>query len=97
MTNETLTFIELDDLIGLRFECGNCHEKTAVRLSSTSKMIDYVHGFKCPHCQESWFQGDQDLRLKTVARFIAALKELKDTEMPLGLTLEITSPRIEAT
>jgi len=92
MTNETQTFIELGDLIGLRFECGKCHEKTAVRLSSTSKMIDYVHGFKCPHCQELWFQGDQDLRLKIVARFIAALKELKNTEMPFSLTLEITSP-----
>ena len=92
MTSETQTFIELNDLLGLRFECENCHEKTAVRLSSTSKMIDYAHGFKCPHCQELWFQGDQDVRLNAVARFIAAMRELKSTKMPFGLRLEITNP-----
>jgi hypothetical protein len=93
MTSEIQTFIDLKDLIGLRFECGNCHERISARLSSESKVMDYKEGFRCPHCRQSWFQGNQDSRLMSLMGFIGHFKDLLAVkEMPFKLTLEISSP-----
>lgn len=89
MTTEVQTFIELSDLQGVRFACGNCHEKTLVRLASQSKLVDYEHGFKCPHCHAIWFQGNQDIRLNLIAKFISVFQELLKTKMPFDLTFQV--------
>jgi hypothetical protein len=54
MTNETRSFIEPEDFLGVEFECGHCHARFLYKLSEeVSRII-----FNCPNCNEPFYKPD---------------------------------------
>jgi len=51
MTTQTKRFIELSDLLGLRFECKECHASLFLPLS---KVLIASRLRSCPHCNHPW-------------------------------------------
>jgi hypothetical protein len=93
MTTEIQTFITLDEIIGLRFECRHCRGRFSVPLKGGSKLLnppEYSDPFRCPHCGQPWFEGSYDERLLLLRKFVSNLQEVQNhTNMPFHVMLEI--------
>lgn len=51
MTNETKSFIEPNDILGIEFECGHCHSRFLYSLIEHPIRIIA----NCPNCQEQFY------------------------------------------
>jgi hypothetical protein len=51
MTTQTKRFIELQDVLGLRFECKECHASLSLPLT---KDLNASRLRTCPHCNNPW-------------------------------------------
>jgi hypothetical protein len=88
MTTQTKKYIELSDIVGLRFACKN--EKCgAVLTLPLAENINLTHPLqKCPHCGVGWAVINGSGYEGYVQRFIEGIKRM---EQPFGfaLTLEL--------
>lgn len=54
MTSQTKRFIELGDVLGLRFECNECHASLFLPLG---KGVNASRLRVCPHCNHLWLSS----------------------------------------
>jgi hypothetical protein len=92
VTTETKTFIALDDIRGMRIECGKCQVSSFVPIDSP-QFLNVADFTKCPHCGVWWFVSTSDPRREAVTDFARALARIRaaaeDSEMTFSITLEI--------
>jgi hypothetical protein len=85
MTVENRTFIALDDIAAIEYECGHCHARHFVPVDEFQRVI-----YQCPNCKEELISGAHPNSSKpsddaALHNFIDALKELRSR----GLTLRL--------
>jgi hypothetical protein len=98
MTIQTKHFIELSDLLALRFACKNCGATLTLLLSdhklSNGEGSPQMFLSRCPSCNHSWAEiGDANYE-PNIRRATVALKRLQDlligdSKAPLGFDLVI--------
>jgi len=100
MTSRTRHYIDLEDLLGLRFECKNCSTSIDVGVSHLAGLP-----LKCPNCDQSWMvqpRGDlpgtpaYSLITDFVSTYKAMTKAIEGefAASKFSLSLEITAPAI---
>jgi len=97
MTSQTKQYIELSDLVALRFECKNC--KTAV-LIPLGQAFDLNKLRDCPACGRDFISSSTSASIdQEIRTFVSAWAGLKRAFPPdgkfvseLALALEIKSP-----
>jgi DNA-directed RNA polymerase subunit RPC12/RpoP len=100
MTSRTRHYIDLEDLLGLRFECKNCGTSVDANLNNISSLPQ-----TCPNCSQSWMVkpradmpgGAAYLRISEfVETYKAMKKELEGefSDSKFTLSLEVTAPAI---
>jgi hypothetical protein len=75
MTIEQKLIIGVDDIRGMRVECGHCRSALSFSLDETVRIPEL-----CPACREPWidtFKGAGQHTVAAVDQFIAALKQLR--------------------
>jgi hypothetical protein len=95
MTSETKLFIDFEDVIGVQFECMNCHAKTIIPTSKVERLPS-----KCSNCHHDWFGTPEDARKNKLFQFIDLLAEtrsmvaefLGSDQTKLRVSMEIISP-----
>lgn len=92
MTIQTKHFIEVSDLVGLRFECKDCG--ATLTLSPKQKLKGSIE--KCPSCHHSWAVLNDSSYEPAFTRFTDTLNQLNQilagpNPAPIGFlfTLEI--------
>jgi hypothetical protein len=99
MTIETRTYIDVDDIQGIRVRCSACGVTSQVGFDGKGHYaVMLSERMKCPHCNQQWFSTLNDGRLTAIIRFVDSLKEMrivagqmKPDNNPIGLTLEVSS------
>lgn len=94
MTSQTKHYIELSDMVALRFECKNC--RTAM-LIPMEQSFDFTKLRDCPVCQSDFVSTRTDATVsQEIKNFVSAWTALKRAFPPdgkfmseLALTLEI--------
>ncbi len=90
MVVQTKHFIELADLVGLKFACKHKNCKAVLTLPMSE---DALAGalLNCPSCTEPWLQQGQVYFGDTVKNVIASLKALEDLQkkVSVGFSLEV--------
>ena len=96
MTVQQKLFIELTDIVSLRFECKTCHAALQICLDS------HRHGIlrQCPACNADWALMNNGMASKNAEmhfqNFMTVIKNLEalTKDVPLGfqMYLEIKSP-----
>jgi hypothetical protein len=91
MTIENRQFIELQDIIGLRFTCRNCGAQ--LRVARADEYGAVVCSCLRPHCDMSWIK-DQSLEYLALNKFLSGIEELIEADKGMGasLQLEIKQP-----
>jgi len=97
MTVQTRRFIDLADIIGLRFECKRCRAS----LELTLERLEQGTLHKCPSCHRDWALLNDVSREGSFIQFVRCFNELAKLlgePSPLGfsLTLEIKEPATPA-
>lgn len=94
MTVQTKHFIELSDVLSLRFDCKHCGASLSLSLD------DRLYGTiaSCPGCHQPWTVLNGSSYEKLFADFSTLVKRLRmdtDTSIPLGcsMLLEIKQPK----
>jgi hypothetical protein len=100
MTVQTKHFIELTDLLALRFTCKECGSTLSLPLSDTKLIKPQNKRFldECPSCQCAWASLNGTTFEPVITKAASALNQLReamhgDPPVPMGfsLLLEITS------
>jgi transcription elongation factor Elf1 len=68
MTKQTKHFIELSDIVALRFDCTHC----GASLSLSLKSIDARKLRNCPNCNEPWAFADGQFSIEKKIEELAA-------------------------
>lgn len=91
MTVESVTKIDLGDVLAVRYECIACGSVTSVPIGLKHSIPDV-----CPTCKQKWFSSIGDPRQQKLYDLIASLRSAAEavsqfpkTEVPLGVRLEI--------
>ena len=98
MTSQTKKFIELSDILSLRFGCKHCSSELLISsLRDIEKKEEQGKLNDCPVCRREWASvGGSSCEL-TIARFLTALNKLRSElhTFPVGfsLMLEITNEK----
>jgi hypothetical protein len=98
MTSRTRHYISLEDLLGLNFNCRDCHTSVDIALERVNQLPQ-----KCPNCGQAWMtpqRGDMNGSpiFGAIQQFIGQLNAMKseagNTTQPLNfsLTVEIEGP-----
>jgi|SRR5271156_3298054 len=101
MTSQTKKFMELSDILSLRFECKHCGSELLISsLRDIDKKEEQGKLNDCPVCRREWARVNGSSSESVIAKFLTALNKLRselDT-FPFGfsLTLELTNEK-EAT
>src|SRR5450631_2304032 len=99
VTTHKSTSIDIADLVGLHFECGNCGTTVVVPI----RTVDNRPIEQCPNCKRGWGVANHKSATKTadyiraVVDSLRALQQrMEDTDsLGFSLTLEIdTEPKI---
>jgi hypothetical protein len=98
MTTKTNRYIEVSDILGLRFECKKCG--TAVSFP-VPNMYDYRRLQSCPNCKEPWTRSTDgssiEAELTKAIEYLGMLRGLLHPESKfkteLSLFLEVPSDR----
>jgi hypothetical protein len=78
MTTQTKRFIELSDILALRFECKECHSELLVSsLQDISKREELGKLNNCPVCRKPWASISGSTCELTIAEFLTALNKLR--------------------
>jgi hypothetical protein len=85
MTNETKSFIEPEDILGVEFECGHCHSRFLYKLPDAPMRIIY----QCPNCNEPFYHFDRQETFKQFFALLTAMPRLTEGSK-LKIRLEIT-------
>jgi hypothetical protein len=101
MTSQTKHFIDLSDIVALRFECRRCHATVSLERSGEITVSSLRI---CPNCREPWAQRPEGSTIEvTIAKFIEQIKEFEEIlrrrdELMIGggfsLSLEIKSDAV---
>jgi DNA-directed RNA polymerase subunit RPC12/RpoP len=83
MTREDRWIVSLDEVQGLRWRCARCSVSVSYALDETIRIPT-----QCPSCGLEVIPDDFTENGKIVRSFIATLKALRRTEMPVKLFLE---------
>jgi len=91
MTVQTQRFIDLWDILGLRFQCTKCN---ASLLLSMSKEIDASKLRTCPNCDKPWLSVSGSTVESAVKEAVSAVKMLvrqfaAEGGFPVGCTLSL--------
>jgi hypothetical protein len=96
MTSQTKKFIEISDIVGLRFDCKNpeCGASLSLPLNQGVNRTDTVQ--RCPHCGKSWTMlSDADYAVQ-FKRLLDMLRTLSDAPIGCRFSFEIKpEPREE--
>lgn len=98
MTTESKTFISVNDIIGVQYECTACHARFVANLNQPSA-APLLH---CPQCHRDWFVDSSDARYKDLQRMTQILKIAADAiarfeseKVSVSVSLEIaTTPAL---
>jgi transcription elongation factor Elf1 len=98
MTSETKKFIELGDVLSLRFECKHCDSELMISsLRDIGKQEEHGKLDKCPVCGRDWACVSGSSCEMTIAKFLESLNALRGVlkSFPAGfyLTLEVKNER----
>jgi transcription elongation factor Elf1 len=78
MTTQTKRFIELSDILALRFECKECHSELLVSsLQDISKRDEQGKLNNCPVCRKPWASIGGSTCELAIAEFLTALNKLR--------------------
>jgi uncharacterized radical SAM superfamily protein len=94
MTSQTKKFIELSDIVGMRFECNN-QECRAIFLLPMLDGINRCHPLKkCPNCAKGWAvlatDGGVEVGYEaTIKQFVDAVKEMQKAKFGFSFMLEL--------
>lgn len=93
MTTETKTFISVNDIVAVQYECMSCHARFVATVEYAS-----APPLSCQQCHKQWFVDSTDPRSKDLHRMIQSIKTASDsvarfqgTNVPLSVSLEIAS------
>lgn len=86
---ENQLFVSLDEIKGIRFECNKCHAKLTLPLETVSLSSIPM---TCVCCGEKWFQGQHDERFRAVSVLVSRLSDVRDAQLPVSLTVEVSNP-----
>jgi len=97
MTVQTKQFIDLSDVLSVRFTCRNCDTSLSMPIADDKlKKSDRVNNFidNCPSCGRPWVNMGGSNSEQLVTRFTTALNLLKETlyrepPTPIGFTFSI--------
>ena len=96
MTTQTKRFIELQDILSLRFECKHCGSELLVSsLRDLSSREEFGKLNDCPVCRKPWASVSGSTCELTIAEFLTALNKLRGTlgkhsgAFPSGFSLMI--------
>ncbi|MGA2371143.1 MAG: hypothetical protein ABSG11_10785 [Candidatus Korobacteraceae bacterium] len=82
MTSQTKHYIELSDILALRFECKNC--KTSVTFGM-SQNFDLKKLSDCPGCKKTWVYDGYDISIQAeIEEVINSIKRLSGILGPEG-------------
>jgi hypothetical protein len=74
MTSQTKYFIDVSDIIALRFECKHCHATTSLPISSDIR-IESLRA--CPNCNEPWARMNESSIEIAIKKFVDNFKEFE--------------------
>src|ERR1700676_3287049 len=75
MTKQTKHFIEISDIVGVHFECRNCHATVSLERSGEIRVTSLRI---CPNCQEPWALSPQGSSIElAIKEFIDRVKEFE--------------------
>lgn len=106
MTIQTKRFIELTDILALRFTCKHCGATLSLSITDDKLMREQPTMFlgNCPGCQRPWTNFGGSTNEQLITRVTAALNRLREAlagnpPMPFGFSLgvEITPETIPGT
>jgi len=92
MTSQTKKFIELTDMLSLRFECKHCNSELLI---SSLRDLELGTLNNCPVCGRPWASINGSTCEPTIAEFLTALNKLRVTVgrhenvFPAGFNLTI--------
>lgn len=96
MTTQTKKFIELSDILALRFECKECHSELLVSsLQDISKRNEQGKLSNCPVCRRPWASISGSTCELTIAEFLTSLNRLRgmigthEGAFPAGFSLTV--------
>jgi len=101
MTSQTKHYIELSDILGLRFECAACNASVSFPLS---QKFDLEKLSDCPGCSKTWvtfpmgpsIRGEIETLIRAITQLGGALTPDSKFPTKLVLRLEIAaSPRAD--
>ena len=80
MTSQTKHYIELSDIVALRFECKNC--KTSVTFGM-GQNFDLKKLSDCPGCKNTWVYDGYDISIQNeIEAVIRSINRLSETLGP---------------
>lgn len=94
---ETKTYIELSDILGVRFTC-RCGVTFETNLGEKNIEVPFLRAYQCTQCNDSWtfgMTGEQvtNRQLTPLLNFLNSIKMLKEalakTPSEFSLTFEI--------
>jgi uncharacterized Zn finger protein len=89
MTSQTKKYIELSDIIGLRFECKNAECGASLTLPMLED-INRTHPLqKCPNCGQVWVQFADSTYELEFKKLVSTLRIIANAAMGCRFTLEI--------
>jgi len=78
MTTQTKKFIELSDILALRFECKECHSELLISsLRDISKREQQGKLNTCPVCRKEWASVNGSTCELAIAEFLTELNKLR--------------------
>lgn len=82
MTSQTKKFIEISDMVGLRFECKNpqCGVSLSLPMQQGVSRTDTLQ--RCPHCGKAWTMFEDSDYAVQFKRLLDLLRAI--SEAPLG-------------
>jgi len=91
MTSDTLTFIEVSDILALHFECKSCKATVSRPIAELLRLPP-----SCGNCNADWMGLNDSLTKQTLEQFahllgrLAVIAEKKD----FRFRLQVTTPKI---
>jgi hypothetical protein len=96
MTRQTKRFIELGDILGLRFECSSKECRANLWLPLVSE-INRGHPLKkCPSCGQPWMQFGDASQESLVSDLDKAIKALSGASLGCAITVEVSDKEVES-
>jgi len=103
MSSQTQYFIELGDVLALRFKCKHCETIVSLPMSAKDKRMEMLGA--CPNCNEPWLLSCNVSIVPAVAELTAALLKLtaiiqerdKSPDTGVSLMLEVKHDETRAT